>query len=104
MALKISGAEGQKFHLSSFSTNKQLSRLYTWQEFRKKNFQKYSTLTKRELEILNLIVRDFNNPQIARQLCISRATVEQHRKHIKKKLNISGIFELYRFALAFDLV
>ena len=73
------------------------------EDFRRINHKKFQSLTKREVEILVLIVNDFNNPQIAQKLFISRRTVEQHRKNINRKLEINTPFQLFQYALAFDL-
>lgn len=81
-----------------------LARMHKQEEFRKKHISHFNSLTERELEILNLIIRDFNNPGIAEKLFISRNTVEQHRKNINRKLKINGSFHLFQYALAFDLI
>ncbi|MEO1097829.1 MAG: helix-turn-helix transcriptional regulator [Bacteroidota bacterium] len=64
----------------------------------------FDRLTIRERQIIQLLARDYNSPQIARLLSISRATVAQHRKNINRKLGISSFGQLYYYALAFDLV
>ncbi len=81
-----------------------LSRMYKQEEFRKKYISRFNALSNRELQVLNLIIRDYNNPKIAEKLCISRNTVEQHRKNIKRKLMFKGHYELLQYALAFDLI
>lgn len=48
------------------------------------------SLTKRELEILELIVKGRTSTQIAHQLKISKFTVDTHRKNIHKKLGIKS--------------
>lgn len=61
-------------------------------------------LTKRELEIIKLIVKDYNNHQIAEKLFISIRTVETHRKHIMEKLNTKSIIGLVHYAIQNDLI
>ncbi|WP_142786395.1 response regulator transcription factor [Changchengzhania lutea] len=73
-------------------------------EFIKKNKQKFSHLTQREKEIVGLLIKGNNNPQIAEHLFISRYTVEQHRKNINRKLEIHSVGQLYPFAYAFNLI
>ena len=46
-------------------------------------------LTPREIEILGLLAQGKSNPQIARELVISRATVKTHVEHIISKLGVS---------------
>ncbi len=81
-----------------------LQRIKEQETFRKLHYQDYFKLTNRELEIMSLLVQDFNNPEIALRLHISRYTVEQHRKKINAKLGINTTIQLYKYALAFDLV
>jgi DNA-binding NarL/FixJ family response regulator len=45
-------------------------------------------LTRRELEILGALGKGLTNTAIARQLCISEATVRSHTYHILTKLNL----------------
>jgi DNA-binding NarL/FixJ family response regulator len=72
--------------------------------FRDRNEKEYHLLTKREVEILKLLASGYNNPKIAEKLHISRSTVETHRKHLNRKLNIKSYTRLMKYALAFDLV
>ena len=60
-------------------------------------------LSKRELEIIRLIVNDIPNQEIADQLFISPKTVETHRRNIFKKLNIHSVVALTRFAVNFKI-
>ena len=55
-------------------------------------------LSDRELEIFQLIGRGFSSRQIAGKLHISIKTVENHRAHIKEKLNLSSAIELVQHA------
>lgn len=48
------------------------------------------TLTERETEILQLIAKGFNSPEIARLLEISAHTVTTHVRHIYSKLEVSS--------------
>jgi ATP/maltotriose-dependent transcriptional regulator MalT len=47
-------------------------------------------LTKREAEILFLIYQDRSNPEIAKALNCSLATVKKHIEHIYSKLNVQS--------------
>jgi two-component system, NarL family, response regulator NreC len=56
-------------------------------------------LTNREREILTLLAEGASNDQIAASLVISRNTVERHREHIMRKLNLHSRSELVRYAI-----
>ena len=56
-------------------------------------------LTPRELEVLNLIAKEFSNKKIADRLFISERTVESHRKNIFRKTGTKTIVGLIRFAI-----
>jgi len=53
-----------------------------------------STLTAREHEVMNMLCESNSNKEIARILGISPRTVEVHRRHLMKKLDIKTVQEL----------
>lgn len=55
-------------------------------------------LTDRELEVFELIGQGLGTRQVAYKLHISIKTVENHRIHIKEKLNLSSAIELVQKA------
>jgi DNA-binding NarL/FixJ family response regulator len=57
-----------------------------------------NSLTDRELEIFQLSGQELKSGQIAKKLNISIKTVEAHREHIRKKLDISNSSELNKYA------
>lgn len=61
-------------------------------------------LTRREKDILRLIVLENSAQEIANQLFISPNTVETHRKHLLEKLNVKNSAGLVRVALERKLV
>jgi two-component system response regulator NreC len=61
-------------------------------------------LTPREREVLQLIVRGYNNRQIAEQLHISIKTVETHRGNMMSKLDVHDRAGLIKFALDSGLI
>lgn len=61
-------------------------------------------LTSRESEVLELIVREFSNLQIADKLFISERTVETHRKNIFMKTKQKTIVGLIKYAIENELV
>jgi DNA-binding NarL/FixJ family response regulator len=58
-----------------------------------------SSLTERELEILELIAEELNNKEIAAILFISPRTVETHRRNLIRKLKVKNTAGLMRFYL-----
>jgi len=55
-------------------------------------------LTKREVEIIRSIAQGQPTPVIAEKLFVSPYTIETHRKNIFRKLGLSNMAELVRFA------
>jgi len=58
-----------------------------------------SRLTDREFEVFELLGRGLQPRQIAEKLSISVGTVDAHREHIKKKLNIPSAQKLLVYAV-----
>jgi two-component system response regulator NreC len=61
-------------------------------------------LSERECEVLRLIALGYTNAEIGEQLYISIRTVESHRAHIQRKLQLFKRAELVRYALERGLV
>ena len=57
-------------------------------------------LTKREREVMDLVVGGFANKDISSRLAINRRTVETHRAAIMKKMGASSLSELVRLDMA----
>jgi DNA-binding CsgD family transcriptional regulator len=70
-------------------------------QFVRENYKRFRTLTKREREIIKLIVDGQSSYSISELLFISVHTVNNHRKNIGKKLNVKSLSELIKFAIAF---
>ena len=60
-----------------------------------------SALTKREVEILQLVAKGRTSIQIAKQLNLSKFTVDTHRKNIHKKLGIKSNIGLVNYTLKY---
>jgi DNA-binding NarL/FixJ family response regulator len=56
-------------------------------------------LTKRELDLCNLVITGMSNKMIAATMNIAFFTVNQHLKHIYKKLNINSKGELIAYLM-----
>ncbi|MBC7366175.1 MAG: response regulator transcription factor [Undibacterium sp.] len=63
-----------------------------------------STLTTRELEILQLVAEGRANKQVSAELGISIKTVEKHRQHLMDKLNIHETAGLTRYAITMGII
>ncbi len=61
-------------------------------------------LTKREKQILKLVLQLKNNKDIAEELEISRRTAEVHRFNLMKKLDVKNLMELSNKASEYQLV
>lgn len=61
-------------------------------------------LTRRESEVLALLVKGMSNPEIAESLCISRATVKVQVSSILSKLGVSNRAEAISLAIQHKLV
>ena len=61
-------------------------------------------LTRREKEVLKLILEEHTTNEIADILCISKATVETHRLHLLSKLNVRNTAGLVKVAIQRGLV
>lgn len=59
-----------------------------------------TALTKREAEVVTLILEGHSSPSLAARLRISSETVRVHRRHIYAKLRISSQAELFHWFLA----
>ncbi|KAF2518420.1 response regulator transcription factor [Flavobacterium salilacus subsp. salilacus] len=64
-----------------------------------KNSNNEAPLSKRELEIVNLVGQGKTSQEIADLLFIGKTTVDTHRKNILKKLNLQGKSELLRYSM-----
>ena len=59
-------------------------------------FSKQASLSKREKEVMSLIVDGLNNQAISERLFISKYTVQSHRKTIFKKMEVHSVAELIK--------
>lgn len=62
------------------------------------------TLTKREEEIISLVVDGFTNKEIADKLCISIRTVDSHKNNMMQKLKLKSTVELVKYAIKHNIV
>lgn len=63
-----------------------------------------SQITPREKEVLELIVKEYTNQQIADELHISIRTVDAHRRHLLEKTEAKNTAGLVTYAIRHELV
>lgn len=56
-------------------------------------------LSKREMEVLQLIVKEYTSKEIAEKLFISKQTVDTHRLNIMEKTSSKSVVGLIKFAI-----
>jgi DNA-binding NarL/FixJ family response regulator len=72
--------------------------------FKSKQQEKHVTLTRREKEILSLIMQELTNQEIAKKLFISLHTVDNHRSSLLQKLDVKNTAGLVKKAIENGLV
>jgi DNA-binding CsgD family transcriptional regulator len=80
------------------------ARLLEENDFLRKHYLEFASLSEREREILKLLALGKSAVEIAEALHISVATAETHRKNVKRKLNTGNSYNLSQYARAFDLI
>lgn len=61
-------------------------------------------LSKREIEVLKLVCKEYSNIAISEQLFLSVSTVETHRKNLIAKLGVNNTVGLVKFAIKNKLI
>ncbi|MEJ7737593.1 MAG: response regulator transcription factor [Chitinophagaceae bacterium] len=61
-------------------------------------------LSRREIEVLKLVCKEYSNAEIAEKLFLSVSTVETHRKNLIAKLGVNNTVGLVKFAIKNNLV
>lgn len=72
-------------------------------EFTRELRERYQKLTRRERQVLRLVVSGLMNKQIAADLGISEVMVKVHRASVLKKMEADSLAELVRFCERLDL-
>lgn len=68
-------------------------------QYQRHQLQKEPSLSPREFEVLQLLVEGSTTKLIAEKIHVSIKTVETHRSHIMKKLNLHNIAALTKYAI-----
>ncbi|MCL6629313.1 MAG: response regulator transcription factor [Armatimonadetes bacterium] len=61
-------------------------------------------LTKRELEVLNLVIEGKSSKEVADELFVSKRTVDFHLANIYEKLQVSNRVQAFRRATSLGLI
>lgn len=67
-------------------------------------FPKFTSLSKKEREVLQLVAEGKTTREMAEKLSVSIKTIETHRRNIMKKLNIFSVAGLTKFAIKEDII
>ncbi|MCW3072008.1 MAG: DNA-binding response regulator [Bacteroidetes bacterium] len=68
-------------------------------ESSKPNHNPISLLTKREIQIIKLVVKSMTSKEIADELGLSELTVTTHRKNAMQKLELKNVAALVKFSI-----
>lgn len=68
------------------------------------SYELVPSLSRREKEVLQLILDEYTAPEIAEKLFISQGTVETHKRNLLAKLGVRNTAGLVRMALEYDLL
>jgi len=66
--------------------------------------ERYNQLTRREKQVLSLVVQGMTNNDIAEQLSINRKTVEGHRANMITKMRADSLPALIQMAVTLDIL
>lgn len=84
-------------------TNK-VSRLLDENNFLRAHMKEFSSLTRREKEVMREFANGKSSSEISDVLHLAVDTIKTHRKNIYGKLRIKSGYELLEYARAFDMV
>lgn len=96
-------AGGEKYYMNTSNGEENSAESTNLNELPDSN-NNLSQLSKREIQIIRMIVNDVPGHEIAEQLFISPKTVETHRRNIFRKLNIHTAVALTRIAIENKIV
>jgi DNA-binding NarL/FixJ family response regulator len=71
---------------------------------KKPNLEEAPTLTRREIEVLQLIAEGMTNAEMAEKLFVSATTIDTHRKHLLEKFHAKNTAALIRAAAQMKFV
>jgi len=62
------------------------------------NLEKLESLTNKEREVFNLVVKGLSTKKIAKKLFVQTLTISTHRKRIKEKLDFDSLYDWFLLA------
>jgi DNA-binding NarL/FixJ family response regulator len=86
-------AKGGRYFGDSI-TNSMMDRLI---ESNNEPQKRFNNLTRRELEILHLLIEGYSTKQIAEKLFISFRTVDKHRSNMMEKIEVHNVVDLINY-------
>ena len=66
---------------------------------KKKEEKEKITLTRREIDVITLIAKEYTTQEIADKLCLSKHTIESYRKNLISKLGVRNLAGLTKYAI-----
>lgn len=90
--------------MSLIDTSNNRKPFYKAQFEKKQETLNFASITKREREILSLMIKGSNSPQIAEKLFISYNTVENHKRNLRQKTDCKTAAELVYFVMKNNLL
>lgn len=92
----------QSASVSSLSSVPEESAFRSWISRRDAARQQIRRLSRRELQVVHLVMHGLANKSIAQELQISVKTIEKHRANAARKLGVNSTAEMVRIAVLAD--
>ncbi|NVK66265.1 MAG: response regulator transcription factor [Flavobacteriales bacterium] len=87
---------GDSLFTSQLTNEDHLESITEEEQLLSDSFQKISQLSKRETEVMHILLENKTNKEISDQLKIGVETVITHRKNIYRKLGVNNVLDLYK--------
>ncbi len=84
--------------IETVMTRKKYLSLEASEMMKKKDVEDAPTLTRREIEVLQLISEGYTNSEMSEKLFVSVTTIDTHRKHLLSKFNAKNTAALIHLA------
>ncbi|MBN2669415.1 MAG: response regulator transcription factor [Bacteroidales bacterium] len=94
---------GERFFSQELATIA-LNEVMQKEVYKDKDLPTLKDLTKREIQILELILQELTNQEIAEQLFVSPRTIDTHRRNLLQKVRAKNTVGLVKFAFRNKLI